>query len=118
MRNLDVLSLLADLRRRLDGKVTLASIAQRAGKSRFHLHRHFRKALAKLPADSSNDCAWSRRPPHSSIRTNRSFRLRSAPDFRVMRFSFGRFAGNSAVRRRGIAPAPCPGLRRQHARRI
>jgi AraC family transcriptional regulator len=49
MRNLDVLSLLADLRRCLDGKVTLASIAQRAGKSRFHLHRHFRQALGETP---------------------------------------------------------------------
>src|ERR1700722_16032685 len=49
MRNLEVLSLLADLRRCLDGKVTLASIARRAGKSRFHLHRHFRQAVGETP---------------------------------------------------------------------
>lgn len=51
MRNLDLLSLLGDLRWRLDRKQSLASIAQRAGISRFHLHRHFRKAFTESPRE-------------------------------------------------------------------
>ena len=49
MQNLELLSLLEDLRRRLDGKVTLGSLAQRAGRSRFQIHRRFRQALRESP---------------------------------------------------------------------
>ncbi len=49
MRNQELLCLLRDLQRRLDGKATLASIARRAGKSRFHLQRNFRRVLGETP---------------------------------------------------------------------
>jgi AraC family transcriptional regulator len=37
------LLLLKDINRRLDGGVSLASVARRAGRSRFQLHRRFRR---------------------------------------------------------------------------
>lgn len=49
MRNPEIPFLLQDLRRRLDGRMTLAAMARRAGKSRFHFHRDFRKALGETP---------------------------------------------------------------------
>src|SRR5580698_11411784 len=49
MRNQEIPYLLQDLRRRLDGSVTLAGMARRAGVSRFHFHRDFRKALGETP---------------------------------------------------------------------
>jgi AraC family transcriptional regulator len=49
MRNQEIPYLLRDLRRRLDGSLTLAGMAGRAGQSRFHFHREFRKRLGETP---------------------------------------------------------------------
>jgi AraC family transcriptional regulator len=49
MRTQELLCLLRDLRLSLDGNQTLASIARRAGKSRFHIHRQLRRALGETP---------------------------------------------------------------------
>lgn len=49
MRNQEIPYLLKDLRRRLDGSMTLAGMARRAGQSQFNFHRNFRKALGETP---------------------------------------------------------------------
>jgi AraC family transcriptional regulator len=49
MRTQEIPYLLQDLCRRIDGSLTLAGIAARAGKSRFHFHRDFRKRLGETP---------------------------------------------------------------------
>jgi AraC family transcriptional regulator len=49
MRNHEFLHLLRDLRRSLDGDMTLTALARRAGKSRFHFHRHFLKTVGATP---------------------------------------------------------------------
>jgi AraC family transcriptional regulator len=49
VRNQEIPSLLQDLHRRLDGSLTLARMAKRAGKSQFHFHREFRKRLGETP---------------------------------------------------------------------
>jgi AraC family transcriptional regulator len=49
MRNPQIPPLLQDLHRRLDQGLTLASMARRAGKSRFHFHRDFRKQVGETP---------------------------------------------------------------------
>jgi AraC family transcriptional regulator len=49
MRNQEIPYLLQDLCRRIEGSLTLAGIAARAGKSRFHFHRDFRKRLGETP---------------------------------------------------------------------
>ena len=45
----DILQLLRDLRGRLDGDVSLAAIAARAGWSPFHFHRAFRRVTGETP---------------------------------------------------------------------
>jgi AraC family transcriptional regulator len=45
----DVLQLLHDIRRRLDGNLSLEALALRAGWSRFHLHRAFRRVVGETP---------------------------------------------------------------------
>jgi AraC family transcriptional regulator len=45
----DLLHLLRDMRRRLDANVSLAALSQRAGWSRFHLHRAFRRVVGETP---------------------------------------------------------------------
>ncbi len=49
MRNQELLPLLRDVRQRLDGTLTLASIARRAGGSRFQVHRDFSRVLGETP---------------------------------------------------------------------
>jgi AraC-like DNA-binding protein/effector-binding domain-containing protein len=49
MQNQEIPYLLQDLRRRIEGSLTLAGIAAQAGKSRFHFHRDFRKRLGETP---------------------------------------------------------------------
>jgi AraC family transcriptional regulator len=49
MRFADVLCVLREIRHRLDGDVSLARLAQRAGWSAFHLHRAFRSATGETP---------------------------------------------------------------------
>jgi AraC family transcriptional regulator len=49
MPNLELLHLLRDVRRRLDGSLTLASIARQAGRSRFQVHRDFSRVLGETP---------------------------------------------------------------------
>src|SRR5688500_18791492 len=45
----DILQLLRDIRGRLDGDVSLAAIAARAGWSPFHFHRAFRRVTGETP---------------------------------------------------------------------
>jgi AraC family transcriptional regulator len=45
----DLLHLLSDLGDRLDGDLSLAGLAQRAGWSPFHLHRAFRRVVGETP---------------------------------------------------------------------
>jgi AraC family transcriptional regulator len=45
----DILQLLRDIRGRLDGDVSLAAIATRAGWSPFHFHRAFRRVTGETP---------------------------------------------------------------------
>jgi AraC family transcriptional regulator len=49
MRNQEIPYLLRDLRRRIEESQTLAGMATRAGKSRFHFHRDFRQRLGETP---------------------------------------------------------------------
>ena len=49
MRNPEIPYLLQHLQRRLDGKLTLAAMARRAGQSRFHFQRSFRRTLGETP---------------------------------------------------------------------
>lgn len=49
MRNQEIPYLLQELHHRLDGSLTLAGIAGRAGKSQFHFHREFHKRLGETP---------------------------------------------------------------------
>ena len=49
MRNPEILYLLRDLHRRLDTNLSLGSIARRAGKSRFQVHRDFSRLLGETP---------------------------------------------------------------------
>jgi len=51
MRNQELLHLLRDLKRRIDGDLRLAGVARRAGRSRFHFHRAFRRALGETPRE-------------------------------------------------------------------
>ncbi len=45
----DLLTVLRDMRSRLDGDLTLTSVAKRAGWSPFHLHRELRATLGETP---------------------------------------------------------------------
>jgi AraC family transcriptional regulator len=45
----DLLLLLRDIRARLDGNLSLVALAVRAGWSRFHLHRAFRRVVGETP---------------------------------------------------------------------
>jgi AraC family transcriptional regulator len=49
MRNSEIPYLLQNLQRRLDGKLTLATMARSARQSRFHFQRNFRKTLGETP---------------------------------------------------------------------
>ena len=49
MRSADLLYVLRDIRRRLDGDVSLTRLAKRSGWSRFHLHRALRRTLGETP---------------------------------------------------------------------
>jgi AraC family transcriptional regulator len=49
MRNQEIPYLLRDLCHRIEGRLTLSGIADRADKSRFHFHRNFRKRLGETP---------------------------------------------------------------------
>jgi AraC-like DNA-binding protein/effector-binding domain-containing protein len=51
MRTQELLHLLHGLRRRLDGNLTLADIARRAGKSRFQVHRDFSRLVGETPRE-------------------------------------------------------------------
>jgi AraC family transcriptional regulator len=51
MRNQEMLHLLRDLRGRLDGNLTLGSIARQSGKSRFQVHRELSKVLGETPRE-------------------------------------------------------------------
>ena len=45
----DILQLLREIGTRLDGDVSLDLLAVRAGWSRFHLHRAFRRVMGETP---------------------------------------------------------------------
>jgi AraC family transcriptional regulator len=49
MRNREIPYLLRDLHRHLDGSLTLTGMAARAGRSRFHFQRDFRRRLGETP---------------------------------------------------------------------
>jgi AraC family transcriptional regulator len=49
MESRDFLCLLRDIGRRLDDNLSLEALATRAGWSRFHLHRTFRRLAAETP---------------------------------------------------------------------
>jgi AraC family transcriptional regulator len=49
----DILQLLRDIRRNLDGDVSLTAMAARAGWSRFHFHRAFRRVTGETPKQYS-----------------------------------------------------------------
>ena len=51
MRNPEILNVLRDLHRRLDGRLTLAGMARRAGRSQFQIHREFKKVLGESPRE-------------------------------------------------------------------
>jgi AraC family transcriptional regulator len=108
MRTADVLWLLRDIRRRLDGELSLAHLARRAGWSPFHLQREFQRAVGETPKQYTQRLRLERAAAGLLVRAVTVENVARANGFashEVFTRAFRRHFGCSPARYRGQALA-------------
>src|ERR1700722_9292284 len=121
MRNLKLLPLLRDVQSHLDEKVTLAGLARRAGQSRSHFGRYFRKALGESPRQYIERLRLEQAAARLLGARDSVFRIALRAGFsshEVFIRAFRRKFGCTPLRYRSAAmPQASPAIRQLHLRR-
>ena len=108
MRQQELLYVLRDVRRHLEGDVTLSQVASRAGWSRFHLHRAFRRAFGETPKRYTQRLRLEQaaaRLVASDASIAQIARAAGFASHEVFTRAFQRMFGRTPVRYRAGAPA-------------
>jgi AraC family transcriptional regulator len=115
----DVLHLLSDVHRTLDGDVSLEALARRAGWSPFHLHRAFRRLVGETPKQYTQRVRLERAAARLVATNDSVLRVALATGFashevfaRAFRRRFG--CSPATYRRRALRGVPLP-ERERHA---
>jgi AraC family transcriptional regulator len=119
MMHRDVLHLLRDMDRALDGDVSLEALARRAGWSRFHLHRAFRRVVGETPKQYTQRVRLERAAARLVVSNDSVLRVALAAGFashEVFARAFRRRFGCSPAKyRRGALRRASVAERERHA---
>jgi len=102
----DLLSLLRDVKVRLDGDVSLDALADRAGWSSFHLHRAFRRLVGQTPKAYTQRLRLDRAAARLAVSADRVLDVALGSGFashEVFTRAFTRRFGRSPARYRAVA---------------